>query len=107
MTADKKYIPYIRDKSRTKVSVDRMLSLRLRKIRSKKFLMFIEKDLTLDIIRYPINPKEMYCESCRKVSLTWSFKIHKMKFKHLVIGSVLSFLPLAIFQAVSMNLVME
>lgn len=51
MTADRKYIPYISAISRTKVSVDNRFSLLLRKIKSKKFLMLIEKDLTLDIIR--------------------------------------------------------
>ena len=53
-------MPYISDKSNTRVSVSRILSFLRLKIKSKKFFMFIENDLTFDIMRYPIKTNEMY-----------------------------------------------
>jgi hypothetical protein len=53
-------MPYISDSNSTKVSVSSMLSFLLLKIKSKKFFMLMENDLTLEIIKYPIKAKDMY-----------------------------------------------
>ena len=107
ITAERKYIPYIQAISRTSVSVDSIFNLLLLKLKSKKFLILIENDRTLEIMRYPINPNDIYWEYVLNVSFISSFRNHVTKFKNLVMGSVLNFLPLIIFQAVRKNLDIE
>ena len=53
------------------MSVFRIFILLLR-MKSNRFLVLMEKDRTLEIIRYPMKPKEMYCEYVLKEALMFS-----------------------------------
>jgi hypothetical protein len=58
-------------------------------------------------MRYPIYPNDMYWVRALNLSLMLSLRTHSTKLRQWVMGSVLSFLPFMIFQAVRMNRVME